>query len=101
MVEAQWGNDDIRAGSGPDLIDAGSGNDVIRSGAGADRIIPGPGRDDVVAGAGDDYIYANDGRRDVVDCGPGDDRVTADHADALRNCEHVVYLPPGPRVTIA
>jgi hypothetical protein len=94
VVEAQWGNDDIRAGSGEDTIDGGPGDDVIRTGAGSDRIVPGLGRDTVYVGKGDDYVYANDGQRDVVDCGPGDDRVVADHSDVLRNCEHIIYKAP-------
>lgn len=94
IVEAQWGSDDIRAGSGPDMIDAGPGDDVIRSGAGPDRIVPALGRDAVYAGKGGDYVYANDGQRDRVDCGPGDDRVIADHSDVLTNCEHITYKPP-------
>jgi hypothetical protein len=53
-----------------------------------------PGNDIVFAGRGPDYIYANDGQRDVIDCGPGDDRVRADKIDLLRNCEHVHITPP-------
>jgi hypothetical protein len=94
IVEAQWGNDDIRAGSGPDSIDGGPGDDVIRSGAGPDLIVPALGRDTVYAGKGDDHVLANDGQRDVVDCGPADDRVIADHVDLLRNCEHITYRAP-------
>jgi hypothetical protein len=96
MIQAQWGNDDIRSGSGPDFIDAGTGDDTIRTGAGSDHIIPGPGNDTVYAGRGDDHIFANDGRRDVIDCGPGDDRVRADKIDVLYHCEHVHIAPPGP-----
>jgi Ca2+-binding RTX toxin-like protein len=95
-IQAQWGNDDIRSGSGPDFVDAGAGNDTILTGAGSDHIIPGPGTDTVYAGRGDDYIYGNDGQRDVIDCGPGDDRVRADKIDVLHHCEHVYIAPPGP-----
>jgi RTX calcium-binding nonapeptide repeat (4 copies) len=96
VIEAQWGEDDIRAGSGPDFVDAGDGNDTIRTGAGSDHIVPGPGDDIVYAGRGPDYVYANGGHRDVIDCGPGDDRVRADKIDVLRNCEHVYTAPPAP-----
>jgi hypothetical protein len=100
VIEAQWGDDDIRAGSGPDLVDAGDGNDTIRTGAGSDRIVPVRGNDAVDAGRGADYIYANDGERDVIDCGPGDDRVRADKLDLLRHCEHVYIARPAslPRI---
>lgn len=89
VVQAQWGSDTILSGSGIDTIDAGGGNDVIRSGGGEDFIDPGPGRDVVFAGRGADHIVANDGERDVIDCGPGDDRVRADVRDVTRSCEHV------------
>ena len=94
VIEAQWGDDDIRSGPGPDLVDAGDGNDTIRTGAGSDHIILGRGNDTVDAGRAADYVYANDGQRDVIDCGPGDDRVRADTIDTLRNCEHVHVVPP-------
>ena len=93
-IEAQWGDDDIRAGAGPDFVNAGEGNDTIRTGAGSDRITPGPGNDIVYAGRGADHIIANDGDRDVIDCGPGDDRVRADKIDVLQNCEHLHIAPP-------
>lgn len=96
VIEAQWGDDDIRAGSGPDLVDAGDGNDTVRTGAGSDRIGLGHGNDTVYAGRGPDYVFANDGRRDVIDCGPGDDRVRVDKIDVLRRCEHVYIAPPAP-----
>jgi len=41
----------------------------------------------VFGNAGNDTINVVDGRRDVVDCGAGRDRVHADRRDVLRNCE--------------
>jgi hypothetical protein len=35
---------------------------------------------------------ADDRLRDVVACGPGDDRVRAGRRDVLRGCEHVVRV---------
>jgi hypothetical protein len=43
----------------------------------------------VWGGAGNDVISARDGSRDVIDCGAGLDRVTADRRDRLRGCERV------------
>ena len=94
LIEAQWGDDDIRAGSGPDFVKAGDGNDTIRTGAGSDLVIPGPGNDIGYTGRGADHVLANDGQRDIIDCGPGDDRVRADKIDVLRHCEHVRIAPP-------
>jgi hypothetical protein len=95
IIEAQWGNDDIRSGAGPDFVWTGAGDDLVRTGAGSDRIVPGTGHDTVFGGGGDDYVWANDGQRDVVDCGPGDDRVVVDRIDVVRSCEHVTVEPPG------
>ena len=77
------GNDTLNGGNGDDVIDGGAGNDVITGGAGADRLLGGPGSD---------TIYAADGERDVVDCGPGRDRVVADSFDKVTGCE-VVAAP--------
>jgi hypothetical protein len=93
-IESQWGNDDIRTGSGVDFVGAGAGDDVIRTRGGRDFIYAGPGRDHVFAGAGPDIVVANDGERDVIDCGPGDDRARVDRLDVTRNCEHITVAPP-------
>jgi hypothetical protein len=69
--------------------------DVILGTAGSDTIQPGRGADTVVAGEGDDVIDSVDGARDVVVCGAGRDRVTADRIDVLRECETVRYAPGG------
>jgi hypothetical protein len=51
--------------------------------------VGGPERDIGRGGAGNDTINVRDGQRDVVNCGPGRDNVTADEVDVVRNCEHV------------
>jgi Ca2+-binding RTX toxin-like protein len=70
------------------LIGTGSG-DQINGRAGNDRIIGRGGNDCLYGGSGADQIFARDGRRDVVDCGSGRDRVYADRVDRLRGCEIV------------
>jgi Ca2+-binding RTX toxin-like protein len=79
------GNDTFLGGPGADVADLGLGNDV------AD---PGPGSDLVLGGDGDDSVAARDGFGDVVECGPGNDTVTADRADVLSGCENVSLPPP-------
>jgi len=74
------GNDTLPGGAGDDRIDGGPGNDVITGGPGADRLL---------GGSGSDTVYAADGERDIVDCGPGRDRVVADPFDKVVNCEVV------------
>jgi hypothetical protein len=88
------GDDTFLGGPGADVADLGLGNDAVD---------PGPGSDFVLAGDGDDTIAARDGFGDVLDCGPGNDTVTADRADVLSGCENVSLPAPdtsridGPR----
>jgi Ca2+-binding RTX toxin-like protein len=73
--------DDIRARGGNDRIFAAAGRDFIDGGAGSDRID---------AGAGNDLVRARDRARDVVSCGPGQDRAIVDTLDVVRGCEAVI-----------
>jgi hypothetical protein len=52
--------------------------------------------DTVRGGAGDDRIAVRDGERDVVNCGPGNDRALLDFKDVIedRSCENVRRRPP-------
>jgi hemolysin type calcium-binding protein len=79
------GDDTFFGGPGADVADLGSGNDLVD---------PGPGSDFVLAGDGDDSVAARDGFGDVVECGPGNDTVTADRADVLSGCENVALPAP-------
>ena len=60
---------------------------MLEGGGGNDRIYLGLGRDRAAGGAGNDRILAQDGRRDEIDCGPGQDVVQSDRADVLRGFE--------------
>lgn len=83
------GPDTLTGTPGPDRLHGRGGDDRIYGGAGNDIIVGGPGRDVIVAGDGDDTIRVRDGRRDVVSCGSGRDRVIADAVDQIsRDCEH-------------
>jgi hypothetical protein len=95
------GNDDIVGGKGEDAIFGGSGNDrlvggsgrdLLVGGAGRDRLVGGPGRNRYEGGLGADSINAANGVRELVDCGFGRDRVTADPRDRLTGCEVVKRL---------
>jgi len=83
------GPDCISGGAGNDTISGGKGNDTLSGGAGNDRISAGPGRNKVSGGAGNDTINVRNHKRDIVNCGPGKDRVIADKIDKLRGCERV------------
>jgi Ca2+-binding RTX toxin-like protein len=84
-------NGDVRVGTiGRDKIQGTRGNDFLCGLAGNDRISGGAGSDVLQGGAGADLILARDGRRDLVYCGTGRDRVRADRGDRVaRTCERV------------
>jgi uncharacterized repeat protein (TIGR01451 family) len=98
VLDGDGGDDALWGGDGRDRLVGGAGNDRLRGGLkrdvlvggdGDDELLPGTGRDLVRAGFGNDVISARDGSRDVIQCGPGADRVTADRRDRLRGCEQV------------
>ena len=102
-IALEAGDDHANGGRGDDVISGGRGDDVLRGGAGDDRLSGGSGNDRLsddrgsdrlTGGAGDDRINARDARgthdrRDVVECGAGDDTALVDSDDVVRNCEHV------------
>ena len=102
--ELRGGDDVIFSSLGAQRIDGGAGNDKIEGGFGDDAIVGGPGRDVIAADFtgsqcgllqsctiphGNDVVDVRDGEADTVDCGVGEDRVTADPQDVLSNCETV------------
>jgi hypothetical protein len=98
VLDGDGGDDQLWGGDGRDRLFGGSGVDRLLGGAksdelhgdtGNDQLFPGSGRDRAWGGPGNDTISARDGSRDVIDCGAGLDRVTADRRDRLRGCERV------------
>src|SRR5215213_2864335 len=114
------GNDNLLGGSGKDIVlggtferslggsknvAGGDGNDVVLGGKGSDNVIgqegndlladgnePKPVKDTLNGGDGNDvfFVWNDPAGKDVVACGDGLDRVSADRADALANdCEKV------------
>ena len=83
------GNDRIEGGDSADRIAGGRGNDVLIAGAANDIVTDSGGSNRVDAGAGADVISVRNGRRDVVSCGAGKDRISADRGDKLKGCEKV------------
>jgi Ca2+-binding RTX toxin-like protein len=80
--------------AGEDIFVGGPGSDVADGGSGNDTLDPGAGADLVLAGDGDDTIAVRDGVSDIVDCGAGNDTVTADRLDVLTGCESVSLPAP-------
>jgi endoglycosylceramidase len=82
------GNDRIWTGAGADLAYGGPGADLLAGEEGADRLTGGSGTDRFSGGRDADRLLARDGRRELVRCGPGRDRVSADRRERLaRDCE--------------
>ena len=79
----------VRRLRAPTACVGGAKADELHGDAGNDDLAPGTGRDRVWGGPGNDTIAARDGSRDVIDCGAGLDRVTADRRDRVRGCERV------------
>lgn len=79
----------IVGGKGADKLNGRGGDDCVLGKGGGDRLTGGSGKDHIAGGRGADRIRSRDGRRDVVNCGPGRDRVRADKADRLHACERV------------
>jgi hypothetical protein len=71
---------------GNDTIDGKGGDDTLLGGAGDDTLTGGQGVDRFNGGAGKDTIDSKDGAAERVDCGIGNDTVTADAADDLHQC---------------
>ena len=88
-IKGGKGRDQVKGGRGADRIKGGKGGDRVRAGRGADRINGGRGVDEIRAGSGPDRVRSHDGRREIVRCGKGRDRVKADRRDRLVGCEKV------------
>jgi Ca2+-binding RTX toxin-like protein len=93
-------DDEELVGTGyADTISARGGDDSARGLRGADEISGGNG-EDVLRGGGDDLLRSEDifsqsgAFRDVVDCGPGDDRARVDFRDRVVDCEDMVTAIP-------
>ena len=104
------GNDRLYGGGGRDALYGFGGSDLLAGGGGVDYILAGefrtgmgrpgfatsknPGVDIVIAGASGDHIEAIDRRKDIIDCGSGDDAVWFDVGlDVVSpNCERRNFI---------
>jgi Ca2+-binding RTX toxin-like protein len=100
----------VTGGGGADTLEGGGGADRLSGGAGADRVVEAPrsyglgalftGSNRLSGGAGADVLDAANGRRDILRCGGGRDRVSADREDRVMGCERRRVLPsPLPEVS--
>jgi Ca2+-binding RTX toxin-like protein len=88
----------LDGGTGEDKLVGGQGDDVLRGGDGNDTIEGKDGKDRIDGGAGDDllspdgYEHAN---ADVVDGGPGVDRIEADYSSRFSDTDPPVAITFG------
>ncbi len=83
------GRDKLHGGGGNDVLIGGGGNDTIFGEAGNDVLAAGPGSNLLKGGPGNDTLSSRNGKIDILDCGPGRDRATADSFDRVKRCEKV------------
>ena len=89
-IKGGYGADLVAGGSGNDRLDGGPETDRVYGERGNDRIRAGGGRNILDGGTGDDSIFARNHRRDVIRCGSGIDRVSADRTDRVQvDCERI------------
>lgn len=93
-LDGRGGVDVLVGGGGADVLLGGGGSDRLRGQAGRDLLVGGTGADRIDGGPGADYVIAADGRRDVVDCGTGQDVALVDEIDRVRNCRVLAAGPP-------
>jgi Ca2+-binding RTX toxin-like protein len=104
------GNDKLYGGDGRDSLYGFGGSDLLVGGGGVDYILAGefrmsmsrpgvatsknPGVDIVIAGAGGDHVETIDRRRDIINCGGGEDAVWFDVGlDVVSpNCERKNFI---------
>lgn len=84
------GSDNITGGPGDDQINGGDGRDYLDGSEGEDRLVGAKGNDTIISSTGA-TLRSRDNARDVVNCGPGTDRVSADRKDELNGCEKVTF----------
>lgn len=103
-------DDQLSGAAGADTLSGEAGTDALRGGDGNDRISEvgdgyrkgetiDVGSNVISGGAGADTVNAANGRRDRINCGPGQDRATIDRIDRLEDCEQRTPLvSPLPQV---
>ena len=86
------GDDQLFGGAEADDLVGGAGSDLLAGEGGDDNIAAdflfSDGTDTVEGGSGRDTVNAVEGTRDIIDCGPGQDRVQFDAGlDSVKRCE--------------
>jgi Ca2+-binding RTX toxin-like protein len=88
-IDGRGGHDCLIGGSGNDVLRGERGSDRLTGGRGNDVLVGGPGVNAYDAGPGNDNVDARNGTRELVRCGPGNDRARVDRRDRVSGCERV------------
>jgi hypothetical protein len=83
--------ENITGGAFADELTGNAAANVLRGGGAGDKLDGKGGSDSIFGEGGDDTITARDGAADTIDCGDGNDTVTADPQDIVIACETVTY----------
>jgi Ca2+-binding RTX toxin-like protein len=83
------GKDKLKGAKGRDVLNGGKGKDKLKGAKGRDVLVGGKGKDKLAGGKGKDKLKARDGKKDRVNCGPGNDTAKVDAKDKVRKCETV------------
>ncbi|MDQ3630256.1 MAG: hypothetical protein M3417_03050, partial [Actinomycetota bacterium] len=101
VITGGLGNDRMFGSTGNDALNGSSGNDRLSGGSGNDTINGAFGADRVFAGAGRDFVnVATAGRRAIVSCGSGRDKVRFNNEEKRgirRDCEIRYEFSDRPR----
>jgi Ca2+-binding RTX toxin-like protein len=83
--------ENVTGGQFADELTGSLAANVLRGGGAGDRLDGKGGSDSIFGDGGDDTISARDGAPDTIDCGDGNDAVSADPQDIVIACETVTY----------
>jgi hypothetical protein len=79
--------DRILALGAGDTLEGRGGFDCLKGHSGDDEIDGGLATDLLQGGPGDDSLSSRDGKRDKLNCGPGEDIALVDQRDVVKGCE--------------
>jgi Ca2+-binding RTX toxin-like protein len=83
-------DDVLRGGSGRDRLYGGEDDDILYGDDGNDTLVGGKDENRYYGGRGNDVIKARNDEEERINCGAGEDTVTADREDIVANdCENV------------
>lgn len=80
VLSGDGGDDRLTGGRGNDIVLGGEGNDVLSGRDGHDTLLGGSGDDQFYGGSGNDVFFVGESGDEVIDAGPGFDKVVINNA---------------------